>query len=280
MPVDKGGTNTTSLTGDRVLKSASDGLSVEPLTGTGVLKLTSDAPTVAALGTADLPTIPVSGGGTGATTAAAARTALVVVQKGASGRDEAQVTKLYDSSGNVIAEINASGGVDVGSPATSADADGLAVEGDVSVEGTINTEGITVNVDTGYYDGTSYYRQTYKSIIVSTSDVNLDLLIADMSASHAACIGTLEIWGLRADNANGKELWQCYFAAGENAPTFSVGTLTTLFSNTVFPADPVVAWSGTGTSRTLQLQLSGTNHSYSVWVIKIEATNRKGVVTV
>jgi hypothetical protein len=150
--VDKGGTNTTSLTGDRVLKSAPDGLSVEPLTGTGVLKLTSDAPTVAAIGTADLPTIPVSGGGTGATTAAAARTALVVVQKGASGRDEAQVTKLYDSSGNVIAEINGSGGLDVGTPATSADADGLAVKGDVKSEGDMFPSGMKEGIGARFVD--------------------------------------------------------------------------------------------------------------------------------
>jgi hypothetical protein len=152
MPVDKGGTNTTSLTGDRVLKSASDGLSVEPLTGTGVLKLTSDAPTVAALGTADLPTIPVSGGGTGATTAAAARTALVVVQKGASGRDEAQVTKLYDSSGNVIAEINGSGGLDVGSPTTSAGADDLAVEGGITSDGDMFPSGFVAGIAERFVD--------------------------------------------------------------------------------------------------------------------------------
>jgi hypothetical protein len=56
VPVGKGGTNVTSLTGDRVLKSANDGLSVEPLTGDGILKLASGVPSVAALARADMPT--------------------------------------------------------------------------------------------------------------------------------------------------------------------------------------------------------------------------------
>jgi hypothetical protein len=70
----------------------------------------------------------------------------VPVVAGSGGRDDAQVTKLYDSSGNVIAEINGSGGMDVGSPAASAGADGLAVGGDVSVEGDMFADGDAVGL--------------------------------------------------------------------------------------------------------------------------------------
>jgi hypothetical protein len=59
----------------------------------------------------------------------------VLAVAGADGRDDAQVTKIYDSSGNVIAEINGSGGLDVGSPTASSGADGLAVGGDVESDG-------------------------------------------------------------------------------------------------------------------------------------------------
>lgn len=124
------------------------------------------------------------------------------------------------------------------------------------------------------------YEAAAKTIDVSTTSVNLDLFTIDISATNASCIGHLELWGLRADNFNGQERWSCDFAAGEVAPTFSVGTLTTEYTGKgAFPADPVVAWSGSGYSRALQLQLDGSNHSYSIWYVSIRVIHRKASVT-
>lgn len=61
----------------------------------------------------------------------------VVARAGAAGRDDVQVTRLYDSSGNVVLEVNGSGGVEVGSPSGTAGAGDVVVGGDITAEGDI-----------------------------------------------------------------------------------------------------------------------------------------------